>query len=86
MNRRLFRLCAVALAFAPLHASAAGLGEIILQSRVGESLRAEIPVTSAAGEAIDTAGTLAKCGYAGHHQRQNQIGARWARAALGDYQ
>ena len=55
MNRRLFRLCAVALAFAPLHASAAGLGEIILQSRVGESLRAEIPVTSAAGEAIDTA-------------------------------
>jgi hypothetical protein len=55
MNSRLLQLSALALALAPCFANAVGFGEIVLLSRVGEPLRAEVPILAGAGEPIDTA-------------------------------
>lgn len=44
MNRRLFSLTVLASALLAANANAAGFGEIILHSRVGEALRAEVPL------------------------------------------
>lgn len=55
MNTKLFRLNALALALVSSYAGAVGFGEIVLQSRVGEALRAEVPLLAGAGEPIETA-------------------------------
>lgn len=55
MNTKLFRLNALGLALVSGYAGAVGFGEIILHSRVGEALRAEVPLLAGAGEPIETA-------------------------------
>ncbi|WP_265947816.1 FimV family protein [Dechloromonas sp. A34] len=55
MNTKLFRLNALGLALVSSYAGAVGFGEIVLHSRVGEALRAEVPLLAGAGESIDTA-------------------------------
>lgn len=55
MNPRLFRLSVLSAALFSGHAAAVGFGEIVLLSRVGEPLRAEVPLLAGAGEQIDTA-------------------------------
>lgn len=55
MNTKLFRLNALGLALVSSYAGAVGFGEIILHSRVGEALRAEVPLFAGAGESIETA-------------------------------
>lgn len=55
MNTKLFRLNALGLALVSGYAGAVGFGEIILHSRVGEALRAEVPLLAGAGESIETA-------------------------------
>ncbi|HXE38567.1 MAG TPA: hypothetical protein VN639_08830, partial [Azonexus sp.] len=55
MNTKLFRLNALALALVSSYAGAVGFGEIVLHSRVGEALRAEVPLLAGAGEPIETA-------------------------------
>jgi len=55
MNPRLFRLSALSAALFSSYASAIGFGEINLLSRIGEPLRAEVPVMANASEQIETA-------------------------------
>lgn len=55
MNTKLFRLNALGLALVSSYAGAVGFGEIVLHSRVGEALRAEVPLIAGAGESIETA-------------------------------
>lgn len=55
MNTKLFRLNALGLALVSGYAGAVGFGEIVLHSRVGEALRAEVPLLAGAGEPIETA-------------------------------
>ncbi|HJV93583.1 MAG TPA: hypothetical protein VJ572_08895 [Azonexus sp.] len=55
MNTKLFRLNALGLALVSSYAGAVGFGEIVLHSRVGEALRAEVPLLAGAGEPIETA-------------------------------
>ena len=54
MNSRSFQLSALSAALFSSMASAVGFGEINLLSRVGEPLRAEVPVLTRAGEEIET--------------------------------
>ena len=64
MNTRTFRLHALSLALltAP-QAWAIGFGDIILHSRIGEPLRAEVPINATAGEAVEeTCFSLAQVG------------------------
>lgn len=55
MRPRTFRLSILCAALLPCFTHAAGLGEITLHSRVGEPLRAEIPLLTGPGESFDTA-------------------------------
>ena len=55
MSPRTFRLSILCAALLPCFSHAAGLGEITLHSRVGEPLRAEIPLLAGPGESFDTA-------------------------------
>ncbi len=55
MTPRLFVLSAISAALFSTYASAIGFGEILLSSRVGEPLRAEVPVFTNTGEPIDPA-------------------------------
>ncbi len=56
MNTRIFRLSILAAAMMAAHtASAVGLGDIILHSRIGEPLRAEIPINAEGDDNIDAA-------------------------------
>lgn len=55
MNTKLFRLNALGLALVSSYAGAVGFGEIVLHSRVGEALRAEVPLLAGAGESVETA-------------------------------
>ena len=55
MNTKLFRLNALGLALVSSYAGAVGFGEIVLHSRIGEALRAEVPLFAGAGESIETA-------------------------------
>lgn len=55
MNTGLFRLSALGLALASSYAGAVGFGEIVLHSRVGEVLRAEVPLLAGPDDAIETA-------------------------------
>jgi len=55
MKPRILLLSTLIAALFPDYASAIGLGQIVLHSRVGEPLRAEVPIIAAAGEPIDTA-------------------------------
>ncbi|MGA9394781.1 MAG: hypothetical protein WBV56_05490 [Azonexus sp.] len=64
MNARKFRLHALSLALlsAP-QAWAIGFGDIVLHSRIGEPLRAEVPINATAGESVEeTCFTLAQLG------------------------
>lgn len=54
MNSRLFHLSALSAALFSANASAIGFGEITLHSRVGEALRAEVPIMAGADEQIET--------------------------------
>ncbi|UCV04480.1 FimV family protein [Dechloromonas denitrificans] len=54
MNSRALHLSALSAALFSSVANAVGFGEITLHSRVGEPLRAEVPVLTRAGEEIDT--------------------------------
>lgn len=54
MNPRALHLSALSAALFSSMANAVGFGEITLHSRVGEPLRAEVPVFARAGEEIDT--------------------------------
>lgn len=55
MKTNLFRLGAISAALAPGLAQAIGFGEIMLQSQIGEPLRAEIPLLAGPGEAVENA-------------------------------
>ena len=55
MSPTTFRLSILCAALLPCFSHAAGLGEITLHSRVGEPLRAEIPLLAGPGESFDTA-------------------------------
>lgn len=55
MKTNLFRLGAISAALAPGFAQAIGFGEIVLQSQLGEPLRAEIPLLAGPGEAVENA-------------------------------
>jgi len=55
MKTNLFRLGAISAALAPGFAQAIGFGEIVLQSQIGEPLRAEIPLLASPGEAVENA-------------------------------
>lgn len=55
MNSRIFRFSTLYTALFSSYAAAVGFGEITLHSRVGEPLRAEVPIIASAGEQIDTA-------------------------------
>ena len=55
MSSRLLRLSALSAALVSTYAGAVGFGEVVLQSRVGEPLRAEVPLFVNAGEQIDSA-------------------------------
>lgn len=55
MKPRILLLSTLIAALFPDYASAIGFGQIVLHSRVGEPLRAEVPIIAAAGEPIDTA-------------------------------
>ncbi|MDD2664675.1 MAG: hypothetical protein PHD19_13070 [Dechloromonas sp.] len=55
MKTNLFRLGAISAALAPGLAQAIGFGEIVLQSQIGEPLRAEIPLLASPGEAVENA-------------------------------
>jgi len=55
MNPRLFQLSVLSTALFSGYAAAVGFGEIVLQSRIGEPLRAEVPILANAGDQIDTA-------------------------------
>jgi pilus assembly protein FimV len=53
MTPRLLRLTALSAALFSSYAGAVGFGEIILHSRIGEPLRADIPLHLSKGETID---------------------------------
>lgn len=55
MNSNLIRFSALGATIFSGYASAIGFGEITLHSRIGEAVRAEVPVLAASGEALDTA-------------------------------
>ncbi|KXB31441.1 hypothetical protein AT959_07190 [Dechloromonas denitrificans] len=55
MNSNLIRFSALGATIFSGYASAIGFGEITLHSRIGEAIRAEVPVLAASGEALDTA-------------------------------
>lgn len=55
MSPRAFRLSLLCAALFPCFSQAAGLGEVTLLSRIGEPLRAEIPLLAGPGESFDTA-------------------------------
>ena len=56
MNTCIFRLSIVAAALMTAHsASAVGLGDIVLHSRIGEPLRAEIPINAEGDDNVDAA-------------------------------
>lgn len=54
MKAKPLTLAALSAALAPGFASAIGLGDIVLLSRVGEPLRAEVPIIAGAGDAPET--------------------------------
>jgi pilus assembly protein FimV len=53
MTPRLLRLTALSAALFSSYAGAVGFGEIILHSRIGEPLRADVPLFLSKGETID---------------------------------
>lgn len=55
MSSRLLRLSALSAALVSTYAGAVGFGEVVLQSRVGEPLKAEVPLFVNAGEQIESA-------------------------------
>jgi Tfp pilus assembly protein FimV len=55
MSSRLLRLSALSAALVSTYAGAVGFGEVVLQSRVGEPLRAEVPLFVNPGEQIESA-------------------------------
>lgn len=55
MSPKSFRLSALGLALVSGYAGAVGFGEIVLHSRVGEALRAEVPLLAGPGESFETA-------------------------------
>ncbi|MDP3537101.1 MAG: hypothetical protein Q8S26_00190 [Azonexus sp.] len=55
MRPAFYHLSVLSLAILSCQAGAVGFGEIVLHSRVGEPLRAEVPMLVSAGESIDTA-------------------------------
>lgn len=55
MNANLLRYSALGAVLCSGYANAIGFGELILHSRLGESLRAEVPILSGDGRSIDTA-------------------------------
>lgn len=54
MKSKPLTLAVLSAALAPGFAEAIGLGDIVLQSRVGEPLRAEVPILAAAGDTPET--------------------------------
>lgn len=55
MNPRMLRMSALVAALFSGNAMAVGFGEIVLLSRIGEPLRAEVPIIAASGEAVESA-------------------------------
>jgi len=55
MNSNLIRFSMLGATVFSGYASAIGFGDITLHSRIGEAIRAEVPVLAASGEALDTA-------------------------------
>lgn len=55
MNSNLIRVSALGATIFSGYASAVGFGDMTLHSRIGQPIRAEVPVIAASGEALDTA-------------------------------
>ena len=55
MNSNLIRVSALGATVFSSYASAVGFGDITLHSRIGQPIRAEVPVLAATGETLDTA-------------------------------
>ena len=55
MNPRMLRIGALGTMLVSGGASAVGFGDIVLLSRIGEPLRAEVPILACSDESVDAA-------------------------------